>query len=340
MYTRLISEYRFDPEDSKKELLDLVHYGYVCIVDENSNVIYEAGDSSDLVFYRSASKPIQSLSVFKYGLDTLYGLTEKESVIISGSHAGEKHHVEAVESILSKAGFSEDILCIKPTIPGNRQANEDRIREGIPPRKIFHNCSGKQAGFLLIQKYLGGKPEDYWKVDSPVFREIDSVVREVSETDEVKLGVDGCGVPVFAVPMKNIAIGYKNLACPDKIKDESLRSAIEKSTSLITKHPEMMRGEGFLCTAMNKDPNIIAKGGANGVYGIGLRKQRLGISFKFVDGTEEAWTFMAQEILRALGALTPEHEERLNALRPKYFVNDNDLIVGERRLDIKIKVNR
>ena len=79
MYTRLISEYRFDPEDAKKELLDLIHYGYVCIVDEDSNVIFEAGDSEDFVFYRSASKPIQSLPVFKYGLDEIYGLTEKES---------------------------------------------------------------------------------------------------------------------------------------------------------------------------------------------------------------------------------------------------------------------
>lgn len=337
MHTRLVSEYRFDPDNAKKEQLDLVHYGYVCIVDENSNVIFEAGDSEDFVFYRSASKPLQSLPVFKYGLDKLYGLTEKESVILSGSHAGEKHHVEAVENILAKAGFTEDILCMKPTIPGNRKAIEDRIREGVPFRKIFHNCSGKHAALLLIQKYLGGNPDDYWKVDTPVFREVEQVIKQMSETDEVKLGVDGCGVPVFAVGMKNIATAYKNLACPDMIKDESLRNAVIKSTGLIMKHPEMMRGEGLLCTIMNKDPNIIAKGGANGVYGFGLRKQRLGVSFKFVDGTEETWTFLAREILRALGALTPEHEERLNSLRPKYFVNDNDLVVGERRLDFEIK---
>ena len=296
MYTKLISEYRFDPsEDPKSAVFDLMHYGYVCIVDEHSNVLYSAGDCGDLVFYRSASKPIQALPVFAHGLDEKYGLEEKESVILSAS-------------------------------------------QGIPPRKVFHNCSGKHAALLLVQKYLGGVPEDYWKVDTPVFEEIARTIHTMAETDTMKVGVDGCGVPVFAVGMKNIAISYKNLACIDTIRDEALQRASATNVDRIMKHPEMIRGNGFLCTIMNEDPNIIAKGGANGVYGFGLKKQRLGVAFKFVDGTEEAWSFMAKEILKALGALTPEHEKRLDALHPKYFVNDNQRVVGERRCEIKISI--
>ena len=89
---------------------------------------------------------------------------------------------------------------------------------------------------------------------------------------------------------------------------------------------------------MNEDPNIIAKGGANGVYGFGLKKQRLGVAFKFIDGTEEAWAFMAKEILKALGALKPEHEKRLETLHPTYFVNDNQRVVGQRRSEIEISI--
>lgn len=339
MYTPLISEYRFDPsEDPKSATFDLMHYGYVCIVDENSNVIYHAGDCDDLVFYRSASKPIQALPVFKYGLDKLYGIDEKESVVMSASHAGEPFHVEAVESILKKGGFTEDILCMKPTHPGSESANEARIRAGIPERKVFHNCSGKHSALLLIQKYLGGVPEDYWKADTPVFKEIADTIGTVAETDRMKIGVDGCGVPVFAVGMKNIAISYKNLACPDRIRDEGLRRAAIDNVNRIMRHPEMIRGTDFLCSIMNEDPNIIAKGGANGVYGFGLKEQRLGIAFKFVDGTEAAWPFMIKEILKALGALKPEHEKRLDILHPTYFVNDNGRIVGERRCEIKITI--
>lgn len=339
MYTKLISEYRFDPsEDPDSAVFDLMHYGYVCIVDEHSNVLYSAGDCDDLVFYRSASKPIQALPVFAHRLDEKYGIEEKESVILSASHVGAPCHVEAVESILRKAGYTEDILCMNPTVPTDREANEERIRQGVPPRKIFHNCSGKHAALLLVQKYLGGVPEDYWEVNTPVFEEIAKTIQIMAETDRMKVGVDGCGVPVFAVGIKNIAVSYKNLACIDTIHDENLQRAAAVNADRIMKYPDMIRGKGFLCSIMNEDPNIIAKGGANGVYGFGLKKQRLGVAFKFIDGTEEAWAFMAKEILKALGALTPEHEKRLEALHPTYFVNDNQRVVGQRRSEIEISI--
>lgn len=339
MYTKLISEYRFDPsENPASATFDLAHFGYVCIVDENSNVLYSAGDCDDFVFYRSASKPIQSLPVFKYGLDKLYGIEEKESVIMSASHAGEPWHVEAVESILRKAGLSEDLLCMNPTRPTTEEYNDARIRAGLPLRKVYHNCSGKHAALLLIQKHLGGKLEDYWKADTPVFREVAQTLKTVSEAEQMRIGVDGCGVPVFAVPMKNIAISFKNLACPDKIKDDKLQLAAIDNVGRIQRHPEMIRGNSYPCSIMNMDPNIIAKGGANGVYAFGLKKQRLGIAFKFIDGTEAAWPFMLKETLKACNALTPEHEKRLDALHPTYFVNDNGKIVGERRSDITISI--
>lgn len=339
MYTKLVSEYRFDPlEDPSSAVFDLAHYGYICIVDENSRVFYQAGDCGDLVFYRSASKPIQALPIFKYGLHKVYGIENRESVVMSASHVGGSDHVAAVESILKKAGLTEDILCMHPTVPAEVTANEERIRKGIPPRKVYHNCSGKHAALLLIQKYLGGVLEDYWKVDTLVFGETAAVIKKMAETETVKIGVDGCGVPVFAVGMKNIAISYKNLACPDKIREEDLQRAVIENTANIMQYPDMIRGKGYLCSMMNEDPNIIAKGGANGVYGIGLKKQRLGIALKFVDGTESAWAFMIQEILRALGALTPEHEKRLAGLHPRYFVNDNNRIVGERRSEVRIMI--
>lgn len=339
MYTDLVSEYRFDPsEDPNSATFDLMHQGYICIVDENSNILYQAGDPDDLVFYRSASKPIQSLPVFKYGLIDKFGIEDRESVILSASHAGMPHHVEAVESILKKIGFSEDILCMNPTYPAYVPANEARIRAGIPTRKVFHNCSGKHLALLMTQQYLGGVPEDYWKANTPVCDEVAETIRVMAEAPEMKVGVDGCGVPVFAVGIKNIAVSYKNLACPDKIPDEALARAVVDNNGRIMRHPEMIRGEGYMCSIMNEDPNIIAKGGANGVYGFGLKKQRLGVSFKLVDGTEGAWPFLALKILKALDALTPEHEARLNTLHPTYFVNDNDKIVGERRAEFKINI--
>jgi len=323
MYAPLLNE-------NRGGTFDLVRLGYICIVDEHSRVLWSLGDPEDFVFYRSASKPIQSLPVFELGLDKQYGFTDEESVVLSASHDGMPCHVAAVESILKKSGLSEDMMCMKPTIPGDEKSNEDRIRAGLPPRKVYHNCSGKHCALMLTQRALGGEVRDYWKTGTPVHARVEQTIKTVSETDTVKIGVDGCGVPVFAVPVRSIAAAYKNLACIDTIRDESLRRAAADNVRRIGRYPYMIRGAGILCSVMNEDPNIIAKGGANGVYGFGLKKQRLGVSLKLVDGTESAWPFLIMEILRALGALTPEHEARLEKLHPKYFVNDNDLVVGER----------
>ena len=331
MYAPLLTEERGNT-------FDLARYGYICIVDENSNVLYSAGDPDDFVFYRSASKPIQSLPVFQLGLNKKFGITEEEAVVLSASHAGMSCHVNAVESILKKAGLSEDMLIMNPACPADEKSNEERILKGIPKRKVFHNCSGKHCALMMVQRELGGDVNDYWKVGSLVHNRVEDTIKTMSETNEVKIGIDGCGVPVFAVGIKNIAIAFKNLACPDTIKDDSLREAACENVERIMKYPHMIRGEGFMCTIMNKDPNIIAKGGANGVYGFGLKKQRLGVSFKLVDGTESAWPFIAIQILSALGALTDEHRERLEALHPTYFINDNGIVVGERKSLVKISL--
>ena len=70
----LVYEYR-------GKILDLVHMGYICVVDENGKVLWHVGDPEEMVFYRSASKPLQALPVIARGLDKKYGITPEESVL-------------------------------------------------------------------------------------------------------------------------------------------------------------------------------------------------------------------------------------------------------------------
>ena len=94
-------------QETRGGLLDLTHFGHIAVVDEHSRLVYSAGDPSAVVFYRSASKPIQALPVFARRLDEKYGVTPEESVIFAASHAGEPFHVAALESIFKKAGFMD-----------------------------------------------------------------------------------------------------------------------------------------------------------------------------------------------------------------------------------------
>ena len=319
----LVHEYRGDT-------LDLIHFGHIAIVDERSQIIYKAGDPYATVFYRSSSKPIQALPTISRGLDKEYGLTDEETAIFAASHSGEDFHVVALESILSKAGFSEEMLIMKPARPSNVKANEERITRGLPKRKLYHNCSGKHAALMLLQRKLGGKTGDYWKLDSPAQLEVIETIKKLSETDHVEIGVDGCGVPVFAVGLKHIAISFKNLVRPGMIRDEALGRAAERFIPRIHRYPLMIVGTGSVCSYLNYDPNILAKGGANGVYGLALKNEGIGVAFKVTDGTESAWPLIIMDILRGLGHLSPETEKRLEGLSPAVILNDNETVVGRR----------
>ncbi len=320
-YARLINEYRGDT-------LDLIRFGYLCIVDERGNIEFALGEPDTPVFYRSASKPIQALPVIARGLDKRYGITDEESAIFAASHMGEDFHVRALESIFEKAGLTEYMLIMKPCAPASADANEARLRANLPVRKFYHNCSGKHAALLLAQRAPGGAPGDYWKMGSAVQAEVERTIKALSETDETAIGIDGCGVPVFAVPLKHIAIAYKNLACIDTIKADALQSAAASFVPGMHAFPHMISGTNKLCTILNADENLVAKFGANGVYGLGLKKQRLGVAIKVLDGTLHALPLLLIETLRALNALSPETEERLLGLRPYVVLNDNDVEVG------------
>ena len=192
-------------------------------------------------------------------------------MLFAGSHLGESFHVNALKSIMKKADLNPEDLIMKPTVPGSTEANEERIRQGLPKSKLYHNCSGKHAALMLTQREMGGDVKDYWKVGSVGQNEVLRTMSVLSEYPEEKvvIGIDGCGVPVFAYPMNNIATAYKNLACIDTIQDDVLQDAARRFVPRIHEYPHMMRGTGYLCSLINHDANIIAKGGANGVYGIG-----------------------------------------------------------------------
>ncbi len=148
-YVELVREYR-------SNLLDLTHYGYIAIVDEHGDLLWHAGDPEAPIYYRSASKPIQALPVIRRGLDKKYGLSDEETVIFAGSHAGEAYHIEALESILQKTGLREEMLVMKPTVPNYAPANEERIRRGLAPRKLYHNCCCCSGSWAEARRIIGG----------------------------------------------------------------------------------------------------------------------------------------------------------------------------------------
>ncbi|MCM0647463.1 asparaginase [Clostridium swellfunianum] len=318
----LVEEYRGD-------ILECVHRGHICGISDDG-IKYSVGDMEFLTFFRSSAKPIQAIPIVKEGLYEKYGFTDRELAVMTASHRAEPFHVEAIESIIVKLGINEEALICLPTYPLGEAAKENLIRENKSRRRIYHNCSGKHLGIITLCLGLGIDIGNYFEIGSAAQEEILNYISLMTEypKENIKIGVDGCGVPVFAVPLKHLAKAYLKMACPDLIEDIEVRKAVEKITRVMNENYEMVAGTDRICSILLMDKNIVAKGGAKGVYCFALREERLGFAIKVMDGAEEQWPFIVISILEQIGYKNKETIKRLKESFPADIKNDNKRVVG------------
>ena len=325
-------------EEYRGGVLECAHVGHICGMD-GRGIRYAVGNPEHVTFLRSAAKPFQAIPAIRRGIDERFGLTGKETAITVASHRGEPFHIEAVESILDKIGLSENALACAATYPLNPEAREAVLRANGQKRKVYHNCSGKHAGVLALCRANGYDTESYCDPNHPAQKEIVATLSMMSEVpaERIAIGVDGCGFPVFALPLSGIAKAYLKLACPDLIADAETREAVKKLTSLMNRHPEMVAGTDFICSVLLEDDNIVAKGGAKGVYGIGLKAERMAFALKVMDGSEEEWPHIVAAILEQIGYSNKTTIENLYRIAPTQIRNDGGKPVGESRTVFRLR---
>ena len=166
-----------------------------------------------------------------------------------------------------------------------------------------------------------GRPQDYAELHPGREAWYDKMI--TIELDKVEPMIALPFHPSNAYPIREFLANAKELL--EKVEQDAARRFVPR----IHEYPHMMRGTGYLCSLINHDANIIAKGGANGVYGIGLKKERIGISFKIKDGTEAVWPLIIREIFRQIGYYNADTDKMLVSLNNGVTVNDNDTPVGE-----------
>ncbi|MBW5448522.1 asparaginase [Cohnella sp. CFH 77786] len=329
----LVKEYRGG-------IVECVHSGHICGVNDKGEIRYAAGDPEAVSFLRSAAKPFQAIPVVRHGADTRFGMTDAEGAILVGSHRAEPCHVQALESIMLKIGITEEQLICHPTYPLSAYATEALLRDRMPKRSIYHNCSGKHLGILALCKTMGYSVEEYGNPEHPAQQEILETLAYLAHfpKENIVVGTDGCGFPVFALPLRALATACLKLACPDLIANPEIRAAAQTIVRRMNKHPEMVAGTGRICSALLADSNIVAKGGAKGVYCFGLKKERLAFALKVLDGSEDEWPLIAASILEQIGYGNQETIDRLYTLAPVGIRNDNNRIVGQNQTVFKLRI--
>jgi len=330
-YSEFLKEYR-------SGLMENVHYGQISAVNLTKEEFVSVGQDYEPVYFRSAAKPFQAIPIFMTNFIEKYGITSKESALFLASQRGEIYHQEALVSLLEKLPINENELICAASYPLNEEPKTKYIQQGFEKRKLFHNCAGKHLGFLTACLANGYDVKQYCHPEHPLQQMIKKYIAYLSEyeVEKIRTGIDGCGAPVFAIPLKNMAIAYLKLARPELIDDQLIREAVIKLTTVMNQENHIIAAQNFICTALLKDPNIVAKGGAQGVYCFALRNEGLSFALKIMNGSESPWPNVIASVLEQIQYTNQETIDRIKALSPAFVRNDAGVEVGEIVSTIKI----
>ena len=196
--------------------------------------------------------------------------------------------------MLQRIGLDESALQCGSHWPFDRKSANALVLRGEKPRAIHNNCSGKHAAMLALAIYRGYPLDDYYAADHPVQREIIAALSRLADVpaEQIVVGIDGCGVPVFGLPLRSAALAFARLVDPAGLPP-AWAGACQRIVSAMQAHPDMVAGAGRICTALMKSApgRLIAKSGAEGYYALGILpgqiagiERGLGIVVKIADG--------------------------------------------------------
>lgn len=305
------------------------HRVHAVAADAAGRVQLESGDL--VTTYRSAAKPFQVLPLVERGHAARWNLTDEELALMCASHTGSARHVEMVRGILTRLGTPESALhCgyhdpIDPdSLAGLRLHPELRS-------PVYNNCSGKHAGMLALALAEGWPIEDYERLDHPVQTAIRAAVAELGgmAPGALEHAVDGCSVPVWALPLSAMARAYARLATA-KAEGDVRDRALARIRAAMMSHPRATGGaERFATQLMEALPGrVVAKGGAEGLECLGLPERGWGLAVKVEDGATRAVGPAVIELLDQLGVLSDAERAKLDALRRPVLRNVAGLDVG------------
>ncbi|HEY0051635.1 MAG TPA: asparaginase [Pyrinomonadaceae bacterium] len=309
------------------ETVESIHRGHLIVVDGAGETLFSLGNPATVTFFRSSAKPFQAFPFLTSGAAERFGFLENEIALACGSHSGEKYHVETSRKMLARIGLSEaDLRCgAHPPFDENRA--EEILRNGEKTTQLHNNCSGKHAAMLALAKHIGADLATYEYFEHPVQQRVLEVVSKFTGVakDEIKLGVDGCAAPNFALPVAAMARSFARLVLPPADFDAETREACRRIVSAMISYPEMIGGRKRLDTLLMLEANrrLISKIGADGVYAAGVLpspqwKKGLGIAFKIEDGEDKrARPVVAIELFRQLGIFSAKALADLSPLPVK-----------------------
>ena len=278
----------------REGIVESSHQVEAAVCDSRGKVLLLAGNAETSTFIRSALKPFQALAVTSTGTLQKYDLSDRDLAIICSSHQGITEQARQAFNVLWRADV--DATHLKCPIPLGKST------------RLQHNCSGKHAGVLAVCQNRNWPLNTYLHRSNPAQKLILNKISELLEMpgEELIGAKDDCGMPTYAMELKQIAHLYAQLAAGSSLD-------LERIARSMTYYPRLIAGDGAFDTELMRlsEGELVSKSGAEGIQCVGRVGQGMGLAIKVKDGARRAKYAVAIQLLRQMGWITPAIAEML-----------------------------
>lgn len=313
--------------------LECQHIGAVAVVNTLGELLAQVGDPHWLTFSRSTLKALQALPLVETGGLGQFGFSPEQTALLCASHNGEAQHVAQVQGMLDKVGLGYKKLLCGCHVPLQFSYTDTALPAGLTFDERHNNCSGKHAGFLAYCVQHGLPTDDYVKPEHPLQQAIRRDVARVMrmDADALRMGIDGCSAPNYAMLLSRLALAYARLA--SGARDSEFGESFARLGDAMSTHPDLVSGTGRndLAFMQAGRGDWVSKVGADGVQVVGSKSRGEALAIKIMDGNKPALFAATVEVLDQLGWLDGAQREQLRPWRTQSIVNARGLLVGERK---------
>ena len=242
-------------------------------------------------FPRSAIKPFQIIPLLHFAKKNNLTFDNEEIAIFGSSHSGQEEHVEILKKISTKYDIKWKEIYCAPQRPMHIKTADDYILKKTPFTRLNNNCSGKHLSMLLYSKLLDIDNYNYQNIEHIVQQNIHKFFREIFELDEIKYGIDGCGLPAIYLNSYSFLKGVKN------VLNSEYKDIWQSIFDSYNSHPNLVGGENRTDTniMLNSYSPLLAKSGAEGV--LFATNNESSFLFKCSDGNFRAVDLVATYVL-------------------------------------------
>ena len=261
-------------------VIESEHRGHIVESDVDGRLVRVLGDADRLVTLRSTVKPFGLVALIEAGGVDAFDLAPAEIALMASSHSGEDVHVRTLQGVFRRAGVTQQVLaCGAEGMPLDALTAARLARDGERPSPIRHMCSGQHASSILLSRLRGWPLETYWQADHPAQVECRLAVARAFRTtpDKLPSAIDDCGVPTYAVSLRELARAYAFLADPGSLPTSDPRAtlapALRTIRDALLDFPEMVAGsrERLDTSLMKAVPGgIVSKAGQEGLRAVAI----------------------------------------------------------------------